>query len=133
MRRTSNRRHPPIKCKNPACQIIFEPHDLRQEYCEPQCRINANNDKRHLEDKSRFSDEKQTRLNNSILESAWNKLAGQKQRRVTRANLEWDQFYFQSQAMITKNAKTGRNILWYHDYGLELVDPVAGEFEIHKK
>jgi hypothetical protein len=133
MRRISNRRYPTTTCKNPACEIEFEPHDRRQEYCEPQRRINANNDKRHFENNSRFSDEKQTRLNNKILASAWEKLKNKKEKHVARINLEWDKFNFQTQASIKKNTKTGRNILWYHDYGLELIDPAGTLFEIHKK
>jgi hypothetical protein len=133
LKRISNRRYPPKTCKNPACEVEFDPHDRRQEYCERQCRINANNDKRHLENNSRFSDEKQARLNNKILESAWEKLKNKKEKNVERVNLEWDKFNFQTHASIKKNNKTGRNILWYHDYGLELIDPAGNLFEIHKK
>ena len=133
MSRVSNRRYPSQKCKNPACEILFEPHDRRQEYCERQCRINANNDKRHFENQTRFIQERQTRSNNKILASAWEKLKNQKDKLVKRSNLEWDRFNFQTQALIKKNTKTGRNILWYHDYGLELVDGAGNVFEIHKK
>jgi len=133
MRRISNRRYSPITCSNPACGIEFVPHDRRQIYCEQQCRINFNNDKRHEENNSRFSDEKQSRLNRKILAAAWEKLINQKEKLVARINLEWDKFNFQTQASIKKNLKTGRNILWYHDYGLELIDPAGNLFEIHKK
>jgi hypothetical protein len=133
MRRLSNRRYTTRKCKNTACNIKFEPHDRRQEYCEPQCRINANNDKRHLENATRFNDEKQARFNNKVLNTIWNRLLYQKQKRVNGYILEWEKFVFESQAMITINNKTRRNILWYHDYGLELLDPDKRIYELHKK
>lgn len=133
MRRISNRRYPTKKCKNPACKIDFEPHDRRQEYCEPQCRINANNDKRHLTNSSRFSDEKQARVNNKILESIWTRLTNEKQKLVSQAILEWEMFKFDSQALLKKNTKTDRPIMWFYDYGLELIDSSKKIFELHKK
>lgn len=133
MRRLSNRRYPERKCKNPACGISFEPHDRRQKYCETQCRINANNDRRFMANNSRFSDEKQVRLNNKILESIWRRLVNQKQKLVEKSILEWEKFKFDSQVLINRNSKSGRNILWYYDYGLELVDQARHLFEIHKK
>src|SRR5689334_3971739 len=133
MRRISNRRYPERKCKNPACTSKFEPHDRRQEYCEPQCRVNANNDKRFLANNTRFKDEKQARLNNKILESIWKKLNDQKQKLVERSILEWEKFKFDSQVLINRNSKSGMNILWYYDFGIELVDKSRNLFEIHKK
>jgi hypothetical protein len=133
LRRLSNRRYPATTCKNPVCKTEFEPHDRRQQYCESQCRINANNDKRFHANKTRFSDEKQARLNNRILESIWTKLAGQKQKLVEMQILEWEQFQFSGQAVTTKNAKTNNSIRWYYDYGLELVNHAKKLFEIHRK
>jgi hypothetical protein len=131
--RISNRRYPEKECKNLACKARFEPHDRRQEYCEPQCRINANNDKRFEANNTRFNDEKQARVNNNILASIWRKLLNQKQKFVYKNILEWEKFQFDSQAMIMQNSKTGNTILWYYDYGLELVDQTCNIFEIHKK
>ena len=133
MRRISNRRYPARKCKNPTCKVSFEPHDRRQEYCERQCQINANNDKRFLANNSRFIDEKQARRNNKILESFWEKLKDKKQKLVSKGLLEWEQFKFNSQTLINRNSKSGKNILWYYDYGLEQVDEPRGLYEIHKK
>ncbi len=132
-RRISNRRYPARKCKNPACKEGFVPHDRRQEYCEPQCRINANNDRRFEANKTRFSDEKQVRLNNRILEALWKKMQGQKQKLIHKSILEWEKFRFDSQAMIVKNTITGNSILWYYDYGLELTDQTRKLYELHKK
>lgn len=132
-RRISNRLYPSKKCKNPGCEADFDPHDRRQEYCEPQCRINANNDKRFEANNTRFSDEKQVRVNHRILETIWKKMLNHKQKLVDRSILEWEKFKFDSQAMIMKNSKSGNSILWYYDYGLELVDPTRNLFEIHKK
>jgi len=133
MKRISNRRYISRECKNPACKISFEPHDRRQEYCEVQCRINANNDRRFEANNTRFSDERQVRLNNKILETLWKKMQDKKQKLVPRGLLEWEKFKFDSQAMIMRNNKSGNSILWYYDYGLELVDPAKNLFEIHKK
>jgi hypothetical protein len=132
MKRISNRRYPEIICENPACKIEFEPHDRRQKYCEPQCRTNANNDKRYLANKTRFRDENQARRNNKILEAIWSRLEDQKQKLVSRVILEWNRFEFDSQSSIKKNTKSGKSILWFYDYGLELVDPAKNVFEIHK-
>ncbi len=132
-RRVSNRRYQEQKCKNPACQISFQPHDRRQEYCEPQCRVNASNDRRFEANNTRFIDEKQVRKNNRILESIWRKLPWNKQKLVTKSMLEFEKLKFESHAMIRKNSKSGNSICWYHDYGLELVDQTRNLFEIHKK
>ncbi len=80
---------------------------------------------------TRFKDEKQTRRNNRILESIWNKLSSEKRKLVEMKMLDWEKFQFDSQSLIRNNGKTGKSILWYHDYGLELVDEKT--FEIHKK
>jgi len=109
------------------------PHDRRQWYCETQCRINANNDKRYLLNNSRFLEEKQTRVNNKILELTWMKLADQKRKLVSKTILEWEKFKFDSQALTRKNKNTNLNILWFHDYGLEYVDQINQIFEIHKR
>jgi hypothetical protein len=132
-RRISDRRYPAKNCKNPACKRIYEPHDRRQEYCTSQCRINAGNDKRYQANQTRFSDEKQTRLNNKILESLWNRLSNEKPKHVYKSFLEWERFKFDTQSLIRKNDKSGQTILWYYDYGLELVDEKQNLFEIHKK
>lgn len=63
----------------------------------------------------------------------WRKLINEKQKLVTMAILEWEKFKFDSQAHIMKNSKTGHPILWFYDYGLELIDPTKKIFEIHKK
>lgn len=131
-RRISNRRYPERICKNPECGTTFEPHDRRQLYCEEQCRINANNDKRHFEENSRFRDGKQTRVNNQILNSIWQVLMDEKLKMVSKERLEWLGFNFDSQARHMKNNQTGRRILWYYDYGLEPVDKYGNIFEIHK-
>ena len=133
MARISNRRYPSQKCKNPACKTLFEPHDRGQEYCGPQCRINANNDKRHLANNTRFVDEKQARLNNKILESIWRRLLNDKKKLISQGILEWEKFKFDSQASIKKNTQSNNNILWYYDYGLELVDPSKKLFELHRR
>ena len=108
-------------------------HDRRQLYCEPQCRINANNDRRFHANNSRFIDEKQARLNNKILETAWKKLSNKKQKTVELQILEWEGFKFDTQAATTKNTKTRNHIRWCYDYGLELIDTTQKIFEIHKK
>ena len=131
--RISNRRYSEKECKNPACKVRFKPHDRRQEYCETQCRINASNDRRFEANNTRFSDEKQVRVNNRILENLWKKMQDIKQKQVPRGLLEWEKFKFDSQAMVVKNSKTGNSIFWYYDYGLELVDPTRKIYEIHKK
>jgi hypothetical protein len=132
-RRISNRCYPEMECSNPECQILFTPHDRRQIFCEDQCRVNYYNDKRHANDNSRFADEKIARLNNKILAIIWKKVTHLKKKIVQKSILEWEGFRFDSQVMITKNAKTGNNILWYYDFGLELVDTKDGLFEIHNK
>lgn len=82
---------------------------------------------------SRFRDEKQTRLNNKILEAVWGRLKGHKDKLVSQSILEWQLFKFDSQSLLHKNSQSGNPILWFYNYGLELVDPAKKIFEIHKK
>ena len=130
MSRISNRRYPAITCKNPACKKIFKPHDRRQKFCEIQCRVNYHNDKRYFENSTRFKDEKQSRVNNKILEKIWSKFSKNKEKIIPKASLELEDFNFNSQTLIKQNSKTNRNILWYHDFGLELVS--KDTYEIHR-
>ena len=129
----SKRQYPPRVCLNPACQIKFIPHDRRQLYCCTQRRINANNDRRYLDNNSRFLDERQARINNKILDVVWKKLNNKKRKLVSREILEWSGFKFESPLVIKKNSGTNQNILWVYDYGLELADQSGNLFEIHKK
>ena len=131
MPRASNRRYPSAECQNPACKAKFNPSDRRQKFCEPQCRINYHNDKRHSENQTRFKDERQARLNYQILARIWNKIKDEKEKTVHRSFLEWDGFNFNSQALIKKNSKTNRPIMWYYDNGLELIGDEI--YEIHHK
>ena len=123
MPRVSNRKYPKRKCENPSCAILYVPHDKRQTYCEEQCRINWNNDKRSLENNTKFAAEKQLRTNNKILNQIWGKLKQEKQKLVNSSLLKWEKFVFESQTCIQNNSKTNRPIIWYHDFGLELIDP----------
>ena len=129
----SKRQYPPRICRNPDCKCEFIPHDRRQFYCERQCRTNANNDKKHFLDNSRFIEEKLTRMNNKILEKIWKKLTDQKKKLVSKTILEWEKFKFDSQSLIRQNKNTSSPILWFHDYGLEYVDRTKEIFEIHKR
>ena len=132
MARTSNRRYPPAICANPNCRTSFEPHDRRQLYCEPQCRINANNDRRFLENETRFSDEKIARRNSKILEFLWNKHKNLRRKMITRSMLDFENFDFEGSCKVMKNSNTGRTIQWFHNYGLEPVIFTEKLFWLHK-
>src|SRR5687767_7151564 len=122
MPRISHRRYPERVCINPACKLVFVPHDKRQIYCETQCQINAGNDRRHHANNTRFADEKTARINNKILERIWLRLAGKRQKLVTKEILDYERFVFDSQTLFKKNNTTKQSMLWFYDYGLEMID-----------
>ena len=45
-KRISKRRYPQRICRKSDCKILFTPSDARQIYCDPQHRIDHNNDLR---------------------------------------------------------------------------------------
>ena len=132
-RKISHRRYLPQECANPACQDIFVPHDRRQIYCEPQCRINANNDRRYFENNTRFFDEKIARRNCKILEFIWEKISLRKYKIVSRERLDFEEFDFDSPHQVTVNPKTGREIRWYHNFGLENYPFTDKLFTLYKR
>ncbi len=133
MPRISNRRYPERECKNPACDEIFEPHDRRQLYCEPQCRINASNDRRHEANNTRFLGEKISRRNSKILEKIWLQLQEQKEKIVSRDILSWEKFAWDAPMTVNKKNSDNTNVLWYYEFGIGAADKAGNNFMIFKR
>lgn len=125
----SNRIYPAQFCINPDCEQEFNPHDYRQQFCCPQCRINYYNDQRRRENEQRFSQEALLRQNDKVLEVLMES-EFYKDDQIEEATLK--AFYIPFNiGTLEENLLTKRPIRWFHAFGLELVDKAARFYTIH--
>lgn len=127
----SNRVYPLQLCINPDCGEEFYPHDRRQVFCCPQCRINYYNDQRRIENTERFGLEEQLRTADKVLEVLLDSDFYQEEQ-ISEATLEAFAIPMHI-GTLEENLLTHRPIRWYHAYGLELVDKTQRLFTIHSR
>lgn len=129
----SKRKYPPRNCRARYCGRKFIPHDARQEFCVPQCRIDENNDKRSDADKPFNEERKKTKKNDKVLEAAFKKLSDEQKKFINKDFLEFSGYDFGVYFALTKNESTGNTIFWNIKYGIEPADSQRQLFIIHKK
>jgi hypothetical protein len=125
----SKRIYKEVKCANPECGRRYAPHDKRQLFCEPQCRINFNNDKIQNLNKGRYHREKTLRACDAILEML---LTSDFYRDDKIAESIISAFHVDPMVgSLEHNDDTGLPIFWFHAYGLELTDDRKRLYTIH--
>lgn len=128
----SQRKYPPRICKSRYCRLTFIPHDARQEFCVPQCRINENNDKRSDVDKPFNEDRKKIKNNDKVLSLAYKKMIIEKQEFINKDFLEFAGYDFSTYFNTSKNKLTSNTIFWNIKYGIEPANKQMLLFVIHK-
>jgi hypothetical protein len=128
----SNRVYPKKPCFNLACQVLFHPHDSRQEFCSKQCRINYHNDKRKQQNEDRYFQEDQMRHNDKLLEALFEMDEYGQKDYITESALRYTGVNFEIGSW-EQNLLTKRPIKWFHTYGLELIDKTNKLFTIHHR
>ncbi|TCJ16575.1 hypothetical protein EPD60_07485 [Flaviaesturariibacter flavus] len=121
--------HPPRTCENPNCRVEFFPDDFRMRYCSTGCRVAYHNDQRRLQNTTRFATDGVRRLNDQLLECLYES-PNYEENGVPESSLEL-LCIDQEVGTWEKNLDTGRPILWFYAYGLELVNAEARLFTIH--
>lgn len=129
----SKRRYPPRICESRYCRKSYIPHNKRQRFCVPQCRIDENNDKRADTDKPFNEERKKIKKNDKVLEAAFKKLSDDQKRFINKDFLEFAGYDFGVYFALSKNASTGNTIFWNIKYGIEPADSQRQLFIIHKK
>ncbi len=133
--RFSQRVYPEKKCANPNCSFggTFEPHDKRQAFCRPQCRINFHNDMRHKENKGVFEDVKRLKDINRNLALLYSKYVNKNGYCAVRKELL--HFLEIDVMLLTRelvNKVTGRKVKKIFNYGIELHPDNHDYYIIHK-
>lgn len=132
----SKRRYPGKSCENDNCISggTFEPHDRRQKFCCPQCRINFYNDRRNLEESTVFIDAKHLKYIDRKLERMYKKYVDGKGYCVVRKEI----FHYENVNVLLlvqeqENTNTGKKVKWYFRYGIELHSENENYYIIYKK
>ena len=131
----SSRRYPEKDCFNPNCDIepIFKPHDRRQKFCKPQCRVNYYNDKRSLEDKTTIAKIKQLRLIDKKLDRLYTQWVDNKGYCVVHKDLiEYEGIDVMLLTEVLQNPKTEASVKVYFRFSLELHPKDLNFYIIHK-
>ncbi|HWJ27294.1 MAG TPA: hypothetical protein VNS32_12180 [Flavisolibacter sp.] len=125
----SKRVYPEEICINPACGQPFNPHDYRQVFCTPQCRINFHNDQKRQQNENRFFSEKCLRQADQILEAIFESELYQEEQ-ISEKTLQGFKVPLNI-GTLEKNLQTERPVWWFHAYGLELIDREKRLYTIH--
>lgn len=115
---SSKRKYPKSICNNPICQQAFIPHDRRQVYCQDQCRINYNNDK-----KNQALEELKYQQKLKHIDEALDFLytqAGGDQCMIPESSFQLLKIDL-SLGQEVKNPETGEMMRWYINYGIVAV------------
>jgi len=129
----SKRKYPSRKCRARYCGRSFIPHDARQEFCAPQCRIDENNDIRSDIDKPFNEDRKKIKRNEKVLETSYAKMKAEKMIFINKDFLEFAGYDFGTYFKLTRNRSTGNTTFWNIKYGIEPADDIRKLFIIRKK
>ena len=126
----SKRRYPIQRCVNPACgHPYFEPHDKRQRYCTDQCRTNYNNDRRSKKTKNIKEHLKETEEKSILLGVAYSQWGYDKK----PFEASWLTALGIDLSIASKESglKSGKEVYWFNDYGLQPLNKRAMSFKIH--
>jgi hypothetical protein len=130
-RRISMRVYPKRKCVH--CGDSYVPHDRRQQYCRPQHKIDAGNDRRRLLNQTRFLNEKYLRKIDWILEKLESRMKKIKKKTVTLEELFLQDINSLDICVELGQGDNDRIIKWYYNYGLQAVNLEATVFKIIKR
>ena len=127
----SKRRYSKRKCAH--CGKEYIPYDFRQKYCCRQHAVDAANDKRREEKKTRFNNEGQLRKIERVLERLYYRMEQLKIETVTLRELLFaglDNLH-----ILVEQAQGENNgmIHWYYDYGIQPLDKDGSTFRISKR
>ncbi len=130
-KRTPKRRYLPKSCLQ--CLESFIPIDKRQKFCNSQCRIDFNNDKRCREDAPAQTLKKQLVLNEKCLKKGFEHLTKTGEELINMSYLIYDGFNpnIYSEAYI--NTTLGTTVLWSLDFGIEGINKEKTIVKILKK
>ena len=131
-KRVSKRRHPTRICKKPDCKIAFTPTDARQYYCEPQHRIDHNNDLRKANNEPDNTFIKKIKKNYKALIKISQSPFYIKNERVNFSLLDYEGYDLTIYHSKLIDDKSGRDILICYDYGLECIHIETNSYKIHK-
>ncbi len=129
--RSSNRVYPPQKCKKPDCGVIFTPTDKRQQYCNPQHRIDHNNDLRTIKEQPFKMYKKKLAHNLALLKKIHSSLAANAQSTFSIQLLQYELYNFGIYTDKNINQETDKEIEWNYNYGIEVNDADKKTFIIH--
>ncbi len=131
MKRISQRRYPAIPCKQ--CKNQFSPSDKRQVYCQPQHRIDHNNDLRAIKEMPTKLMVKKLFSNETILKKIDHNMTILNNNTFNIDFLLLEGFDFDISSASEINRKTGGKIIWSLSYGIEGIGDDEKNFIIHKK
>jgi hypothetical protein len=131
----SKRRYPEIDCENDNCISggPFEPHDRRQKFCCPQCRINFYNDRRNIEENTIFLDAKHLKYIDRKLDRMYKKYVN----KDGSCQVIKELFHYESINVMLlleefQNKASGQKVKGYFRYGIELSAADNNFYFIHK-
>lgn len=128
--RVSNRTYPPKLCKKQDCNMEFVPTDGRQVYCNAQHRIDSNNDKRKVIDKTDSDFTKSARNNKQILIKISKSLTYIMTGKVSNSLLEYEGYDHSIYHRTHIDGKTKKEIKFCYNYGLTLTESDQNFFKI---
>lgn len=118
-RRPSNRIYAPRKCKKTDCSVTFAPTNKRQVFCTVQHRIDYNNDLRDLKAQPLKILGKKLSHNKEVLKKIHDSLAANSKTSFSIQLLQYELYNFGIYTDMAVNQKTGKQIEWVYNYGIE--------------
>ena len=106
----------------PQCTGTFFPKRKNQIYCSEQHQIDAANDRRGQNDQSYNQRIKILKQNRKALETIWKKLTDMEKESFHVQLLQLFDYYFEFSTEITVNERTGIEIHWSDEYGIEPIN-----------
>ena len=135
-KKRSKRVYPPRVCINPKCTFggKYTPHDKRQQYCNPQCRSDFNNDKRSDNNNSVFKKEKLLRSANKKLGKIYKVYVNKEGYCVVHREIfRYEGIDLRLLVDDQANVQTGGKTRWFYEFGTEMHPKDQNFFIIHKR
>ncbi len=130
-KRISKRRYSPRLCKKPDCKKVFTPTDARQHYCEPQHRIDHNNDLRKIKYEPDRIFLESIKTNFKVLDKIIRSPFYIQNKTVNFSLLDYEGYDLTIYHSKVIDDKSGRDILICYHYGLECIDTETNQYRIH--
>ena len=127
-------KYPRISCKNTDCpNKLFTPKRSDQLYCDHICKDYSNNLLKRIKNKTAFKREKTLRNNANSLEEIYNNPL-YPDKTIPELILLHEKIDVLTFTDMSTDKKTGRKIIWSHNYGIELINTSPPKnYKVHSR